>query len=161
MIKIGFLADNLEVVPTLAQWFRVQWPDYYAQRPPREIAQDFYAEANWGDLPVRLIAFAGGELAGTVALREQALHSRPEYHPGLGGLFVPAQYRRQGIGTALVEACMNVAQAQGYEMIFTATVTAQGILARLGWQQVQQVLHDGEQLMLYSCALVMDSPDAG
>ena len=75
MIKIDFLADQPEAIPTLTQWFRDQWPEYYA-------------EANRDGLPVRLLAFADDVLAGTVTLRNQALRGFPEYQPGIGGLFV-------------------------------------------------------------------------
>ena len=158
MIEIAFLADYPEVIPTLAQWFRAQWPEYYAERTPTEIAQDFFSEANRNGLPVRLIAFADGELAGTITLRERALRTLPGYHPGLGGLFVLERHRGRGIGTELVRAGMNLAREQGYERVYTATATAGGILELLGWNLVQSVSHDDEQLVLYSCELEKCGP---
>jgi hypothetical protein len=84
MIEISLLADHPEAVPILAGWFRAQWPEYYAGRTPEDIAGDFYEEAQPSGLPVRLVAFAEGELAGTITLRERAIWTLPEYHPGLG-----------------------------------------------------------------------------
>ena len=114
MIEIAFLADHPEAIPTLAQWFQAQWPAYYAGRAPADIAQDFRAEANRNGLPVRLVAFAAGALAGTITLRAQALHALPEYRPGLGGLFVLERHRGQGVGTELVKAGLSVAAEQAY-----------------------------------------------
>ena len=37
MITIGFLADYPDTVPTLASWFRDQWPDYYADMSQEEL----------------------------------------------------------------------------------------------------------------------------
>ena len=71
MIDIAFLADHPETIPTLAGWFRAQWPDYYAGRTSAEVAQDFYAEAQHNRLPVRLVAFADGAPAGAICLRQQ------------------------------------------------------------------------------------------
>ena len=150
MIKIAFLQDHPEVIPQLTQWFVAQWPTYYAKRPPSEIAQDFYAEANRKTLPVRLLAFVDGTLAGTITLREQAIRSAPEYSPGLGGLLVLAQQRGQGVGTELVRAGMALAQVQGFERVYATTVTAVGILERLGWKLIREILHDDEQLALYA-----------
>ena len=57
--------------------------------------------------------------------------------------------RGQGIGRALVWAGMNLARQQGYERVYATTVTARGILERLGWKLLQTILHDDEQLALY------------
>ena len=46
MIKNSMSADYPDVIPTLAQWFRHQWPDYYAERTLADIAQDFDVELN-------------------------------------------------------------------------------------------------------------------
>ncbi len=158
MIEIAFLVDYPEAIHTLTHWFRAQWPEYYAERTPADIAQDFYSEANRDGLPVRLVAFADGELAGTITLRDQAFRALPEYHPGLGGLFVVERHRGRGIGTELVRAGMKVARDQGYERVYDATVTASGILECLGWKLVQEVSHSDEQTVLYRCDLEKRGP---
>jgi GNAT superfamily N-acetyltransferase len=157
LIEIGYLVDHPETIPILTRWFRAQWPAYYAERSPAEVAQDFYSEANRNKLPVRLVAFAEGTLAGTITLRELALRVMPEYHPGLGGLFVVASQRGRGIGSKLVSAGMDLAREQGYERIYTATVTASSILVRLGWKIVQAVSLDDEETVLYRCELEKSS----
>lgn len=158
MIEIALLADYPEAIPTLTHWFRAQWPEYYAGRTPADIAQDFFSEANRDGLPVRLVAFADGELVGTITLRDQAIWTLPEYHPGLGGLFVVERHRVRGIGSELVRAGMNLAREQGYERVYATTVTARGILERLGWRLIQAVSHGDEQLVLYCCELGEHGP---
>jgi GNAT superfamily N-acetyltransferase len=153
MIEIAFLVDYPETIPTLNQWFRAQWPVYYAKRTPADIARDFYSEAKRTGLPIRLVAFADGALAGTITLRDQAISTWPQYHPGLGGLFVGEQHRSRGIGTALVKAGMQLAGEQGYKSIYTATTAARGILERLEWQHIQTVVHNDEPLALYQYKL--------
>jgi len=153
MIAIAYLADHPEVIPTLVEWFRAQWPTYFTDRTPANIAQDFYEETKRNDLPIRLVAFTEGKLAGTITLREHALRDFPAYRPGLGGLLVWERYRGRGVGTELVKAGMNLAREQGYGKVYATTVTAKGILERLGWQWVQAITHENEQLNLYRCDL--------
>ena len=152
-IKIAFLADHVDAVPTLAAWFRAQWPDYFARQTPATVERGFQEQAQRDRIPTRLVAFADGALAGTIVLRERALPGQPATHPGLGGLFVPARYRTRGIGSALIRAGMNVARVQGYGSVYAATAAAGGILERLGWTAVREIIHGDERLTLYRCEL--------
>ena len=161
MIKIALLADYPKTISTLTQWFRSQWPEYYAERTPADIAQDFYLEAKRDGIPVRLVAFTEDELVGTITLRERAINTLPEYHPGLGGLFVLEQHRGRGIGTELVRAGMKVAQEQGYKRVYATTVSARGTLERLEWKFIQKLYHSDEQLALYLCKLEGGNPNQG
>jgi len=148
MIEIGYLVDHLECIPTLVVWFRAQWPVYYADSTTAEMAEDFLEDANRDEIPVRLVAFADGELAGTIILRDQATWTLPDACPGLGGLLVAEGFRGRGIGTELVKAGMDVARDLGCKSVFATTVAARGILERLGWELVREVSH-GEELLLY------------
>ena len=153
MITIKFLADCLDTIPTLTRWFRDQWPDYFADMSPEELAQDFLADASYDQLPIRLVAFASGQLAGTIILREQGDTIPLGFQPELGGLYVDASQRGQGIGTELIRAGMKLAQDQGYATVYATTVAAAGILERLGWEFIQTVIHEDGPLSLYRCKL--------
>ena len=158
MLEIAFLADHPDAVLTLAAWFRAQWPGYYANRTLAEIELDFRREARRYRIPVRLVAFAEGELAGTIVLRDRAVPTLPGSHPGLGGLYVPARQRARGIGTELVRAGMNIARQQGYRVVYAATAVAGGILERLGWAVIERLVHNDEHLTLYRCDLETHGP---
>ena len=153
MITIGFLADYPDTVPTLASWFRLQWPDYYADMSQAELEQDFLEDASRNRLPSRLVAFESDELVGTIVLRENGTAMPPEFQPELGGLYVVESHRGHGIATELVRAGMKLALDQGYEAVFATTVVAAGILERLGWEFVKTVIHQDGQLALYRCKL--------
>jgi predicted N-acetyltransferase YhbS len=155
MITIVLLADHLAAIPTLAKWFREQWPDYYANKSQAQVEQDFLSEASRDQLPSRLVAFESGELAGTIVLREQGTDALPGFGPELGGLYVDKACRGHGAGTALVRSGMELAREQGYETVYATTVVAAGILERLGWEFIKTVDHRGEQLALYRCKFVI------
>ena len=153
MITIRFLADHLDTIPTLANWFRDQWPDYHADMSQEEMEQDFLEDASRDRLPIRLVAFESGELAGTIILREYGSETLPEFQPELGGLYVVQSHRGHGIATELVRAGMQVAREQGYATVYATTVAAAGILERLGWEFLQTVIHEDGQTALYRCKL--------
>jgi RimJ/RimL family protein N-acetyltransferase len=153
MLKIAFLVDHAEIIPTLAQWFRLEWSDYYAKRTLVDIEQDFRSDLNRDKLPIRLIAFQDEVPVGTIVLREQVSETHPQYQPGLGGLYVAISHRGQGIGTELVQAGMTTAHELGIQTLYATTHVAGGILEGLGWKQLGSVLHGEEQIALYQCAL--------
>jgi RimJ/RimL family protein N-acetyltransferase len=152
MVTIGFLADHPDTIPTLAEWFRAQWPDYYAAWSQAEMEQDFLEDTSRDRLPSRLVAFEANELVGTIILREPG-EALAEFQPELGGLYVVESHRGHGIATELVRAGMQLARDQGYETVSATTVVAAGILERLGWEFVQTVIHQDGPLALYRCKL--------
>ena len=147
--QIDYLVDHTEAITTLAEWFRSEWSEYYATQTLSDIAHDFYEEVNRDAIPIRLVAYLGSELVGTIVLRLNILEGHPEYHPGLGGLFVVEPHRRSGIGTALVQAGMSLAHKIGYPVIFATTNVASGILERLHWEKLGSFPNHGEQIALY------------
>lgn len=152
MIEIRFLADHPEVISTLVEWALVWAPDYYGRRTREDIAGDFWRESQKTGIPIRLIAFVDGALAGMVNLREMAMAGFPRYSPALGGLYVTPAHRNQGVATALVQGIMDLAQAEQHARIYVSTATAQGILERLGWEFVQNEWEGETQLVVYQYA---------
>ena len=153
MITSAFLADHLDSIPTLAGWFRAQWPDYHANWSQAEMEQDFLEDTARDRLPSRLVAFESGELAGTIILREQGSETLAEFQPELGGLYVAASHRGHGIATELVRAGMQLARQQGYETVYATTAAAAGILERLGWEFIKPVVQQDGPVALYRCKL--------
>jgi RimJ/RimL family protein N-acetyltransferase len=153
MITIGYLADCSDTIPTLARWFREQWPDYFADWSQAEMEADFLEGASRDRLPIRLVAFESGKLAGTIILREMGNETLAEFQPELGGLYVPASHRDHGIGSELVRAGMKVAGDLGYERVYATTSAAAGILERLGWEFVKTVVYQDGEHSLYWCKL--------
>lgn len=138
-LSTGLLADHPETIPQLVRWFRAEWPSWFAPQTDAMMAAGFGDEANRDRLPLRLVAFVGEELAGTVVLRDRAVSSLPGYEPGLGGLFVAEGWRGHGVGSELVRAAMSAAAGLGLPTLYAGTATARGLLERLGWVVVAQV----------------------
>lgn len=153
MIRIRFLADHPDTIPTRVKWFRSQWPEYHAAMSDEGMEHDFLEDASRVRLPIRLIAFESNEPVGTILLRKNGSDTLPNFQPELGGLYVVESQRGRGIATELLRAGMQVAREQGYETVFATTVSAEGILERLGWEFVKTVIHQDGQTALYRCKL--------
>ncbi len=147
------MADHVDSIPTLIGWFRGQWPGYFREWSDEEMTADFLADAARERMPIRLVAFRSGALAGTIVLRQRGSGTLAGYEPELGGLYVPPLQRRHGIGTALVKAGMGVARELGFDAVFATTVNAAGILEGLGWVYLKMVSYENGDHALYRCRL--------
>lgn len=128
MVTIKFLADNLDTVPALTDWFRAQWSDYYASRSDAQLEQAFLSEANRDRLPARLVAFESDALAGTIVLREDGIETVPEYQPELGACLC-LQRIETGVSAQRSSAqAWTCAQPGVYDPSLTCPALAQQVL---------------------------------
>ena len=55
--SVLLLADAPEVIPTLAAWYKNEWPACFAETPLEAIEADFHSAANRDCLPLASVAF--------------------------------------------------------------------------------------------------------
>jgi predicted N-acetyltransferase YhbS len=79
---------------------------------------------------------------GTISLVENDLQCRPHYTPWLASLFVPEEYRKQGIGEQLIEHIKGLAREMGYNKIYLRTEDAETYYQRLNWQYIETCADD-------------------
>jgi GNAT superfamily N-acetyltransferase len=152
-VRIGYLADHPEALPTLERLFETEWAGYYGAAGPGDAHRDLVAYSNRSQLPVGLVAFLDSEPCGVAALKADSISTHKHLTPWIGGGMVAPQFRRQGIGARLVSALEAVARGLGFTTVYSGTSTANSLLVREGWQFMEVVQHDGEAISIYEKAL--------
>jgi GNAT superfamily N-acetyltransferase len=132
-VRISYLVDYPEYVPQLAQWLFEQWDFILHEKNLDARIKKLKAHLNRDRLPIAWVAEANGQLLGTAALRVHDLEDREDLTPWLGGVFVGAQFRRQGVGAALCAAVEDEARARGVETLYLFTLDKQAWYSRQGW----------------------------
>ncbi len=133
-VRIAALADVREALPMLAGWFVKEWEPYYGPDGPGDAVDELTACLNRNAVPFALVALdAEGCVLGTAALKADSLGSARAPGPWLAAFLVGAEYRRKGVGTALVAAIEDRARRLGFPEIFTSTDVADVMLQRRGW----------------------------
>jgi GNAT superfamily N-acetyltransferase len=151
--KIGYLADHPEALPVLERLFQAEWPSYYGVGGPGNAHQDLVAYSTRKQLPVGLVAFVDSEPCGVVALKSDSITTHKHLSPWVGGGMVAPQYRRQGIGSHMASAIEAVARDLGFNVIYSGTSTANSLLIREGWQFIELVQYNGEEVSIYEKVL--------
>jgi len=152
-LKIAYLADHPEAVPIIAEWFKTEWAAYYGTGGPGCAEHDLFTYAGCEQLPVGLIAYCDDQLCGIAALKADSISTHTHLGPWVAAGLVLPPFRRRGIGTGLISALEGVAKRLGYSTIYTGTSTATGLLARHGWQFMERVQYDGEEVSIYQKVL--------
>lgn len=151
MTSIRLLAEVPEVIPTIAEWYRAEWTDWFADTPIDEINADFVSIANNDKLPLGVAAFDSTDsIVGFCSLRDDPFEPYPHAGPWLRGLYVHGPYRGNGIACELIRAAELHAARLGVPKLYAATGTAIRTFERAGWLGFDQVLHDQQTLTIFA-----------
>ncbi len=146
-MKIELLADHLEILPTLIDWYQSEWKPYYGVDGPGDAKADLFSRCNREDVPIGLVAIEGEKVLGTMSLD---LDRSTQLTPSIVGLLVGLEYRKRGIATALLQSAVDLARKLRYPHVYTSTTILGDLLERTGWQKLREVnFLNGEQGFIY------------
>ncbi len=148
-MQIELLAENTEVIPTLADSYLLEWEPYYGINGPGDARTDLESRCNHDALPIGLVAMEGNQVLGTAALD---LDVATDLTPSVVGLLVEHEHRGRGIATKLLESAEGLAKRLGYSRIYISTTVLGDLLVRMGWHPFgkAEFLND-EQGLIYAC----------
>jgi GNAT superfamily N-acetyltransferase len=141
-MQLRFLADAPEVTVALAKAYHAAWPGSSVEKNVEWLR----ASAQKEHIPLVIVALSNNEVCGAVALLTESVHSRPQLGPWLGGLIVWPEHRLKGLGAKLVAAAEVQAQNLGVPCLYTGTALPTESLTRQGWETLERLEEDGEQL---------------
>ncbi len=168
--RIDYLSEQPQAARQIARWFQAEWRWRYGTWKLDDVQAEVLEGMTLNALPLTLVAFeesAGGSGSrataprpvGTVGLRSSSFEDLPPeilppMGPWLGGLYVATQYRRRGLGLALLdravsEAAALSARSGGGRQLFAGTATAQALFERAGWTVNRDVVWEGVQVTIF------------
>jgi len=151
-ITTGLLIDHAEVLSDLVDLFESEWADWYNPRGASARA-DLTERLERNRLPLGIVAFIDGQLAGTCALTASSGGLVTERSPWIGGLLVEPNLRQQGAGLALVERAKVEARRLGFARLHALTAEARGLFEHGGWRLAENVEVGGKAHGIYVTAL--------
>ena len=178
-IQIAWLADHLDLVPTVAQWFHEEWSHLHPGGSVEKTEKRISGRLHRDQIPTIFIALQDRTPVGSAGLLEydtsvdqtierahiadaargQAdlkwLETRIIPTPWLASVYVAPAYRRRGIATQLVRHNMQLAKRLGAETLYLYTETegAEALYRSLGWQVVERLVYTDMHTTLMSVDL--------
>ncbi|MFM5412160.1 GNAT family N-acetyltransferase [Aeromonas veronii] len=96
-MDISLLADHPHHVSKIVEWYFDEWASHVPGVTNEMVRKKVEVAALNRDIPFSLVAYDDRELVGTLELKIQENKNHPEYEFWIGGIYVPAVYRRKGI----------------------------------------------------------------
>jgi predicted N-acetyltransferase YhbS len=134
--RIEQLGQRPDLLPIVAAWIYNEWWIGTAEETAESLTGKLGAHLTQDRIPLTLVASLELRPVGTVTLLDHDVGTEqwPERSPWLAALYVVPEYRRRGIGAALVNAAAAKATALGVETLYLATMGREGFYGRLGWK---------------------------
>ncbi len=88
--------------------------------------------------------------AGICMFVRNELYPAHDLSPWLASLYVKSEFRRHGIGSALVKAIETHARAEGESLLHLYTTDAEMFYRRCGWTVAERFDHSAEKFVLMS-----------
>jgi predicted N-acetyltransferase YhbS len=110
------------------------------------------AQRRWleqpSDYETALVAEIEGKPAGCCLFVRAEIDAKHDLTPWLAALYVAPEFRKQGIGAALVRAIEQHARSVGCGTLHLYTVNAEPFYAKLGWITRERFDWHGEPMIL-------------
>lgn len=149
-ITIQRLSADSPHLPTVVSWTFGMWGHLHPGLTLGEATDETIDECGVRGVPSVLIALQGEAPVGTACLISGDMSIRRELTPWLASVFVPLEWRGQGIASALVKRAEAEALDSGIRKLYLYTPDQQLFYQRLGWQVLETLEYRGEVVTVMS-----------
>jgi N-acetylglutamate synthase-like GNAT family acetyltransferase len=132
------------------------WQAWWKQRgfPLKYIAGRLREHLDTNPVPFALVAHNGPTFKGSTLVIESDMDDRPQYTPWVAAVWVDVEYRKRGVGAALIEHAAQSAFAVGIGRVYLcATRLNRDFYLKRAWTKIEKDV--GERLMT---VMVRDRP---
>ncbi len=138
-MTIAYLVDFPQHADTLAEWSFDEWGHYFPQDTLADFKQDYAGYLAKDRIPLAVVAQIGDRPVGAACLfNNDDLPGFDALTPWLGAVYVAREYRKLGIGQALVERIVSEAKRLGHPKIYLWTGSEGAWYAKHGWKKIAE-----------------------
>ncbi|SFU73904.1 GNAT family N-acetyltransferase [Halomonas korlensis] len=147
-IRIARLDSDSPHVALLAKWTHATWGHLHPGRSLDTAIAILRDECGAGGVPSVFAALHGDTPVGTASLVADDMSDRRDLTPWLASVFVPPEWRGQGVASRLVRRVEQEAQAHGHDRLYLYTPDQQRLYRQLGWRDLEARDYHGEAVSI-------------
>jgi GNAT superfamily N-acetyltransferase len=134
-IRIVYLADYPQHIPTVARWHHDQWSHLSPGTSLSARTERLRSTAQKGRIPITFLALANEIPVGSASLVTTDMSILEQLSPWLASVYVKPGFRNAGIGSKLVLRAMREARSLQIPVLYLYTPDKQAFYIRLGWRE--------------------------
>lgn len=152
-VRISSISENLDCVPTVAQWHWTEWGHTDPRGSLESWTTGLKERTNPNRIPATYLAFEDNTPIGTAVLVEHDMDTRMDLSPWLAGVYVRPEHRGRGVASALCTHAMREAERFGARVLYLYSGSAVPLYQRLGWQEFGTEFYEGRDVVLMRTVL--------
>jgi putative hydrolase of the HAD superfamily len=117
-MKISLLAEHPYEVSKIATWYFEEWASKIPNTTVEMVREDIARKAKNRDIPLNLVAHDKVNLVGTLELKLRENKHYPDYKYWVGGVYVPSEFRGNGIAKNLLNKAKEIAVSCGVVTLY-------------------------------------------
>ena len=137
-VKIAYLADHPQHVPTVAKWIIDEWGHQSPSMTQESVETKFRTYLNRNTIPLTLLATSEKRPVGTASLVLHDMEDHQELSPWLASVYVLPEQRGQGIGSKLVKSIELLSAHLDEEQLYLFTPDRESFYARMNWTVLER-----------------------
>ena len=148
-MRIESLTQHRSRITELAQMLHEEWAEFTPWSSISLIEQRLKGASFGHRTPCAFLALSDtDDILGTASIKLLELIDHPEKVHWIGEVFIHKDLRGQGIGSQLIRHCMQYAIVNEIEKLFLYTPDQQSLYQRFGWEAIEDVIVNGEQVSI-------------
>jgi predicted N-acetyltransferase YhbS len=153
-MRIDYLANHPELIPTIAEWHTREWGDVPPLATVADRIEKFRGHLNRDRIPLTLVAVDDDELLGSASLVEEDLPGRDDLMPWLASVYVAPEHRRRGVGSKLVRQIVAKASELNVRELYLFTWSQERLYENLGWRVLERTVLADRQVVIMGIELL-------
>jgi len=147
-MRIEYLVDYPLHLPKVATWQHAQFGYLTPTTTLEDRGERLRRSLQKDAFPMALIALsANGTLLGSAGILPATITHR-HLTPWLSSVYVPEEFRGQGIASALSLRAIDEAARLGFKRLYLFTPRNESLYARIGWRTFERIEYSGLPLTL-------------
>ncbi len=156
-IIVSSISTVPQAIPVIAKWLNAEWGYLHKNDSIERREAQLNKRMNADSIPFTLVAHDGAVPLGTGSVVQYDIPGRDDLTPCVASVYVPVDYRRMGVGSAIMKALVKQAGLLGYEKLFLFTWDQEKLYSSLGWKKVGKSTFHGSEIVIMEWAMTPPS----